>query len=183
MEGTTGRPRRRRRRRRRLRLLIPLAVIAGIVVAVILILRGDPAAAERQLVTNYVHAWAAGDYHRMYSLLDPASQQSISETRFADAYRHDAMTATLVSLTPVRVTNRRGEYVPVRISVGTRLFGTLRETRFSDGGSTGGSAICGSAGGSVTDAGGWAATATTAVAATLVLSVGAEAVCRSLSGC
>ena len=128
MEGTTRRPRRRRRRRRRLRLLIPLAVIAGIVVAVILILRGDPAAAERQLVTNYVHAWAAGDYHRMYSLLDPASQQTISETRFADAYRHDAMTATLVSLTPVRVTNRRGEYVPVRISARTRLFGTLRET-------------------------------------------------------
>jgi penicillin-binding protein A len=109
-------------------LLIPLGVIAGIAVAVVLLLRPDPGAAERQMVTNYVHAWAAGDYRHMYSLLDPASQSTLSEARFAAAYRRDATTATLVKLTPIRVTSRRGDYIPVRISVLTRLFGTLRET-------------------------------------------------------
>ena len=54
-----------------MRLLIPLAVVAGIAVAVVLVLRSGPGRAERQLVSSYVHAWATDDYHQMYSLLDP----------------------------------------------------------------------------------------------------------------
>ncbi len=128
MEGGARRRGRRSTKRRRLRLLIPLAVIAGIAVAVVLLLRPDPGAAERQLVTNYVRAWSAGDFRQMYTLLDPASQAAISEARFAAAYRRDATTATLVKLTPLRVQSRRGQDIPVRISVLTRLFGSLRET-------------------------------------------------------
>jgi len=128
MEGVTRQRGRRRRWRRRLRLLIPVVVLAGIAVAVVLVLRAGPGRAERQLVTSYVRAWAARDYRQMYSLLSPASQQGMSEARFAAAYRRDADIATAVSLRPGRVGRRRGADIPVRMVVATRLFGTLRET-------------------------------------------------------
>jgi hypothetical protein len=64
----------------------------------------------------------------MYALLDPVSKQHTSETRFAAAYQHDAMIATLEKLVPEHVGSRRGEYIPVQMVVSTRLFGTLRET-------------------------------------------------------
>ena len=128
MEGAGRHRGRRRLWRRRLRLLIPLAVLAGIAVAVVLVLRAGPGRAERQLVTSYVHAWAAGEYHQMYALLSPASRQAIGEARFAAGYRHDATVATLVSLTAVRVGKRVGGQIPLRMRVLTRLFGTLRET-------------------------------------------------------
>ena len=69
--------------------MIPLIVVAGAAVAVVLVLRSGPGRAERQMVTSYVRAWAAGDYHQMYSLLSPASRQGMSEPRFAAAYRRD----------------------------------------------------------------------------------------------
>ena len=93
-----------------------------------LIVRAGPGPAEHQLVSNYVHDWAASDYPGMYSLLDPVSKQHTSETRFADAYRHDAMIATLATLVPEQIGSRRGEYIPVQMRLSTRLFGTLRET-------------------------------------------------------
>jgi cell division protein FtsI/penicillin-binding protein 2 len=109
-------------------LLIPFAVVAAVAVVVVLVIRGSPGAAERQLVTSYVRAWSVGDYAHMYSLLDPASRQSLSESRFAAAYRHDAMIATVRSITPARVGTEQGKDIPVRMVVATRLFGTLRET-------------------------------------------------------
>jgi cell division protein FtsI/penicillin-binding protein 2 len=109
-------------------LLIPLIVVAAAAVAVVLVLRAGPGRAERQLVTSYVRAWAAGDYHEMYSLLSPASKRAISERRFAAAYRRDATTATTVKLSSQRVGKRHGEFVPVLMLVTTRLFGTLHET-------------------------------------------------------
>ena len=127
MEASTRRPR-KRRRRRRVRLLVPLAIVAAAgSAALVLVIRGS-GHPERQLVTSYTRAWAAGDYHQMYSLLDPASQKNLSEARFAAAYRRDATIATLQSLHPVRTGNRRGQYVPVNMVVATKLFGTLRET-------------------------------------------------------
>ena len=126
MEGGGRRRGRRRLWRRRLRLLVPLAVIAGIAVAVVLVVRGGPGRAERQMVASYVRAWATGDYRQMYSLLSPASQQGMSEARFAAAYRRDARVATTVTLTPGRVGRRRGDVIPVAMVVATRLFGTLR---------------------------------------------------------
>jgi peptidoglycan glycosyltransferase len=94
----------------------------------VLIVRAGPGRAERQLVTHYVDDWASGDYGGMYALLDPVSKQHTSETRFAAAYQHDAMIATLEKLVPEHVGSRRGEYIPVQMVVSTRLFGTLRET-------------------------------------------------------
>jgi len=91
-------------------------------------IRAGPGRAERQLVSNYVRDWATSDYQKMYSLLDPVSRTQMSEARFAAAYRHDAMIATLATLTAEKIGGRRGEYIPVQMLVTTRLFGTLRET-------------------------------------------------------
>jgi penicillin-binding protein A len=108
-------------------LVILVTVAAAIAAAVVLLIRGS-SHPERQLVTNYVRAWAADDYRKMYSLLDPASRAHTSESKFAAAYRHDANLATVRSLQPVRVGNLRGEQVAVRMMVATRLFGSIGET-------------------------------------------------------
>lgn len=108
--------------------MVLLVGLAAVAVAIVLVLRPGPGAAERQLATGYVRDWAAGDYPRMYSLLDPASRAHLSEARFAAEYRRDAATATVVRLIPVRVSGPQGEYIPVRMRVQTRLFGTLEET-------------------------------------------------------
>ncbi len=120
-----------RRKRRRTRLLtrtLPLGVIAVLAFAGGLAVGGAPSRAERQLVTNYVQAWARGDYHRMYSLLDRDSRSRVGEGQFVTAYRDAADTATMVSLTSGRVGSRQGDFIPVAMRVSTRSFGVLRET-------------------------------------------------------
>ena len=107
---------------------MPIAVIAAVAIGVVLVMRASSARSERHLVTGYVQAWATGEYGHMYSMLDPASKQSISERKFAAAYRRDAMTATVQKLTAVKVGHRKGEFIPVQMLVSTKLFGELTET-------------------------------------------------------
>ncbi len=107
---------------------MPIAVIAAVAIGVVLVMRAASASSERHVVTEYVTAWAAGDYSRMYSMLDPASKPSISERKFAAAYRRDARTATVQKLTAERVGHRQGDFIPVQMLVSTKLFGDLRET-------------------------------------------------------
>jgi peptidoglycan glycosyltransferase len=107
---------------------VPIGVIAAIAVGVVLVIRAESGASERRVVTNYVQAWATGDYARMYSMLDPASQAQRTEARFAAAYRHDEMTATVLKLVDEHVGKRRGQFIPVQMLVFTRLFGELHET-------------------------------------------------------
>jgi penicillin-binding protein A len=107
---------------------VPVVAVALIALVVVLVIRSSSARSERRLVTNYVQAWSANDYTRMYSLLDPDSKAGMSETRFAAGYRRDSSTATLVKLTPEHIGRRRGAYIPVQTLVRTKLFGTLRET-------------------------------------------------------
>ena len=107
---------------------MPVVAIAAIAIAVVLVIQALSGQSERPLVNNYVQAWSAGDYPRMYSLLDPASKAAMSEARFAAAYRRDAMTATLRGLTPERIGSRKGDFIPVQMLVATTLFATLHET-------------------------------------------------------
>ncbi len=79
-------------------------------------------------MTNYVDAWEQGDYPRMYDLLEPGSQQRLSEQRFVAAYERAARTATLTSVKPEQVGARQGAVIPVQMRVTTRVFGTLQET-------------------------------------------------------
>ena len=107
---------------------MPIGVIAAIAVGVVLVIRAESGASERRVVTNYVQAWATGDYARMYAMLDPASQAQRTEARFASAYRHDEMLATVLKLVDEHVGKRRGQFIPVKMLVFTRLFGELHET-------------------------------------------------------
>ena len=107
---------------------MPVVAVAVIALVVVLVIRSSSARSEHRLVTNYVQAWSADDYARMYSLLDPDSKAGMSEPRFAAGYRREARTATLLKLTAQRVGRRSGAYIPVHMLVVTKLFGTLHET-------------------------------------------------------
>ncbi len=120
-----SRPTAKQRRRRRLARIIPIVILAVAAFIAGIIIATGPGRAERQLVTHYVQAWEHGNYARMYSLLDPASKQRVSETRFIAAYRTAAATATLASVTMLNVGSRSGAVIPVRMRVATHVFGTL----------------------------------------------------------
>ncbi len=107
---------------------MPIAVIAAIAVAVVLVMKAESARSERHLVTDYVQAWAAGNYGHMYTMLDQASRQSITQSQFASAYRHDEMTATVLKMAVERLGRKRDNVIPAQVVVDTRLFGTLNET-------------------------------------------------------
>ncbi len=101
-----------------------LAVVAFVVGVV---LSGGPGRAERQLVTQYVDAWAHGDYVHMYTLLDNGSRHRISQGQFVRTLDAAAATATLISISHGKVGSRSGAAIPVRMRVRTRVFGTLDE--------------------------------------------------------
>jgi cell division protein FtsI/penicillin-binding protein 2 len=109
-------------------LAVSVVLVAAVAAGVVLVIRAASADSERHLVTNYVRAWSAGDFSRMYSLLDPASRQHMTEPRFAAAYRRAAMTATMLRLVTEHVGAEQGRVIPVQMLVSTRLFGELRET-------------------------------------------------------
>ena len=127
-KGHRGKGSRRFRRRRQWRRRVPLIVLAAAAFVAGLLVASANGAPERQLVTDYVHAWALGDYARMYSLLDSRSRGELSETQFANRYAADARTATLTSIRPLRVGNPRNNMIAVSMRARTRLFGVLRET-------------------------------------------------------
>ncbi len=120
--------RQRARRRRLLRRGAPLAVAALAAFAFGAYVATAPGRAQRQLVTDYVRAWARSDYPLMYSMLDHQSHLRMTEAQFAADYRDAAQTATLVSLSPVRVGSTHNDVIAVAMIAQTTLFGKLRET-------------------------------------------------------
>jgi cell division protein FtsI/penicillin-binding protein 2 len=86
---------------------------------------GAAARSQRALVQRYAAAWGRGDYPLMYSMLDAASKQRLSESQFRSAYAAAAQTATLTSLRITRVAGPSSGWVPVSARVRTRVFGTL----------------------------------------------------------
>jgi cell division protein FtsI/penicillin-binding protein 2 len=92
------------------------------------IVGSSPGRAERRLVTQYVQAWAHGDYRGMYALLDPNSRAHTSESKFASEYQKAAETATLTKLAFGRVGRNHNDIVGVAVRARTRLFGVLPET-------------------------------------------------------
>jgi cell division protein FtsI/penicillin-binding protein 2 len=104
---------------------VALAVVALVVG---IIISSDPGASERQLATNYVRAWADGQYARMYKMLDGVSRRQISEPAFAQEVRTATDTATLVALRLRRVSGPSDDTVDARVRMTTRLWGTLVET-------------------------------------------------------
>jgi cell division protein FtsI/penicillin-binding protein 2 len=117
-----------RARRQRLLRARPLALAAVLAFALGAYIAASGGGAERQLVTNYVEAWAHSDYARMYSMLDRSSRLRMTEGQFVAAYRAAAQTATLMSVGLVRVGGQRGNVFSAATLARTSVFGRLRET-------------------------------------------------------
>jgi hypothetical protein len=115
------------RRKKLLTRVAPIGGLAALAFAVGVVAATAPGRAERRLVTRYVDAWAKGDYAQMYTMLDPASRASTSEAQFVATYRAAASTATVISIVHGHIGSRVGSAIPVRMTVHTRLFGTLPE--------------------------------------------------------
>jgi peptidoglycan glycosyltransferase len=123
-------PRRRnaRDRRRFWTRAAPLVGIAAVAFAVGVVTSQGPDRAERRLVSDYLRAWSHNDFARMYGMLDASSRARTSESEFASGYRAAGAIATVQSVVPGRIGKRRGNLVPVRVRVVTRLFGALART-------------------------------------------------------
>jgi penicillin-binding protein A len=106
---------------------VPIGVIAGGALAAGIFVGTSPGRAERKVINQYVKAWQRGDYRRMYALLDQKSRSRISERHFVAAFHGAAQTATLKSVTAVRVGSRHDGAYDVRMRARTRLFGDLSE--------------------------------------------------------
>ena len=104
-----------------------MLLLAGAAFAIGLVIAAGPGNDERATVARYVRAWIRSDYRSMYRLLDAGSRRRISEPGFAADLQRAAGTATLSSLRLLRVGERSGGATAVRVIVGTRLFGALRE--------------------------------------------------------
>lgn len=88
---------------------------------------GAAGRADRAVASEYVHAWAHGDYRTMYSLLDASSRHRLGEVAFARAYARANDTATLESIRVLHV-GSGGSVVDVSARAKTALFGTLHGT-------------------------------------------------------
>ncbi|MBV9466037.1 MAG: hypothetical protein JO169_07975, partial [Solirubrobacterales bacterium] len=108
--------------------MIPLAALAAGSFTAGILWATAPGRAERQLVQDYVTAWARNDYPRMYDLLDAPSRRATSEAQFAAELKVAAATATLQALIPGRIGARTRDVIPVRVRVRTELWGTLVAT-------------------------------------------------------
>jgi peptidoglycan glycosyltransferase len=107
---------------------LPLIAIALAAFVVGVIQATAPERAERALARRYVSDWAHGNFAAMYALLDSASQRSLSERQFVADYQRAAAMATMTELTPRNVSGPNGNLLHVRMRVGTRIFGILRQT-------------------------------------------------------
>jgi len=104
---------------------VPALVALALVAFVLGLLVGGAGRGERATARQFATYWAAGDYGRMYELLDDGSKARIAFQDFAAAYRAAAQTATLRSLTVGKVDDRIGDAIPVHLTAVTRAFGTI----------------------------------------------------------
>jgi cell division protein FtsI/penicillin-binding protein 2 len=116
------------RRRRLLTHTAPLVVAAVCAFVAGAVVGSSSGRAERRVVTQYMQAWAHGDYKGMYALLDPKSREHTSESKFASEYRRTAETATLTKIAVGGIGHNRNDMIGVAVRARTRLFGVLPET-------------------------------------------------------
>lgn len=100
--------------------------MAGLAFAAGAIVGGTGGAAERDLVRAYVHDWRQGQYSAMYAMLDDRSRKGLSLGAFTAALQNAAATVTVTSLAAAVIENQRGDVIPVRMRVQTKVFGPLR---------------------------------------------------------
>jgi len=106
-------------------VLFVLLVLAGAIVAVVILREGSPGA---RVALAYARAWAAHRYEAAYQLLAPSQRANLSEEAFAGRCERALLTATATGAQVGRsaAAGPNGTYL-VQVTVRTRLFGTLRE--------------------------------------------------------
>ncbi len=110
---------------RRARPVIALALVAFAIGAIVGANSGT--SASDALAARFVAAWARTDYVAMYADVDSATKRSLTADGFAAAYAEAMRTATATGMRVLgKPRSAPGGYVSVPVSVGTRLFGTLR---------------------------------------------------------
>jgi cell division protein FtsI/penicillin-binding protein 2 len=105
--------------------LVPLGAMIVIAFVLGLLLQGNPAAAERATVAQYIRDWSAGRYRAMYALLDGYSRHKTSEVDFQATYVAADDVSTLRGVQLIRVLTRKGDLIPARVVAITKLFGSL----------------------------------------------------------
>jgi penicillin-binding protein A len=128
------------RRRRLVTRTLPLSLIA-IVAFVVGAAMGAPGSPQRDAANRFAEDWGRGDFKAMYGELNDASQEEVSLSEFAAAYREAEMTATLRRLEPGSAhdpTSAEGQtVVPVPMVASTVAFGNIEDELalpFADGG-------------------------------------------------
>ncbi len=100
--------------------LAVVALGAGIAAGV-----GASSESER-VARDFGSAWAKGDYGAMYRLLSPGARARFDIRAFQGAYENARRIATATALRDAVPEGERGGTVPLPVTVGTRVFGTVR---------------------------------------------------------
>lgn len=127
--GAHGTPRYSRaaeRRRRLLRRAVPAGAAIVLVAIVLALLAGGGGNAERATAERFATLWSNGDYPGMYALLDAPARRRTTADAFLAAYRAAQETATVRAIEVGRVEERRGDVVPVHLTIRMRAFGTVK---------------------------------------------------------
>jgi peptidoglycan glycosyltransferase len=122
----------RSRRRRRLPIapIVALVVLlaAGAGVFVYLHQRHAKEERRRAAVEQFAAAWSKRDYASMWKLTTAQAKRADSQAQFVASYRDAARQATVTAVRTGTPEQPKGGTVRLPVSVGTRLFGTLRGT-------------------------------------------------------
>jgi len=96
------------------------ALLAGAVVA------ATQVSSEREVAQRYLSAWEEGDHAAMHRLLTPAARRAVGLDEFRARMRAALVTATATDLS-VDDLEVEGDRARARVTVETRVFGTVRE--------------------------------------------------------
>jgi penicillin-binding protein A len=115
-------------RARRRRLIRRATIVAGVVVAVFLVVLAISAlfseSEVEQAAERFGEAWSNEDYGAMYDMLDGDSRDELDEEEFSDAYEEAAAIATVLTMTPDDASEESDE-VLLPVTASTEAFGTI----------------------------------------------------------
>lgn len=109
-----------------MRRLVPLVLLVAVVALAVGLLAGSGDDGRQATAERFTTLWARGDYRGMYELIGDDARRSVSLASFESAYRDAATTATIRTLIAGRAGKELRGVVPVRVTVRTRVFGSVR---------------------------------------------------------